>query len=190
MNTSKINFSIAAPMFIILLASIEHSALAGSTDNASPTALPSGCDAVDDAHIKCVVTQQHMASGAGTNWGPWYSIVATAPDGYRVEWAEGHVKGQYDHVCGVRDEGTGNPSPISTDGPPVGGHRAGTSHWAQCFIAERDAKHVIVTYSIQGTEGKNVVYFGRGGTIASTGNEPPGTIFADSELIVVYVKSN
>jgi hypothetical protein len=190
MNIWKIKSAIAVSMFLFPLASLERPALAGSRDNASATILPAGCSVSHDVHVKCVVTQQHMASGAGINWGPWYSIEATAPNGYKLEWAEAHVKGQYDHVCGVRDEGTGNPSPVSADAPPVGGHRAGTAHWAQCFIAARDAAHVVVTYSIQGTEGKNVVYFGHGGTIASTGKEPPGTIFADTELIVVCVKSN
>ena len=71
---------------------------------------------------------------------------------------------------------------ILDDGPPkeMIGHRAGTSHWADCYLEKDDATGVVLKVRIQGVENSE-----GGDVVLAT----PGTIFGDAKLEVVFAPS-
>lgn len=162
-------------LFLFILVLCYQSSLAADIQ-------PQKCNP-DGANIKCVTNAFNLESGGGKQFSSWYSLVSTAPKGYKLKYAEGHIGGlpasndppREDgaaHKCGV----TSDKSPISTDGPTKG-YRSGTAYWAQCYIAEQDANHVVVNVNLQGLE--------KGGGFLGLGKSA-WYVYANAELIAIY----
>jgi len=134
---------------------------------------PQQCSPYHGDTIKCVTTGSRLESGGGKNFGPWFTLTSTAPKpGYTVKSAVGHIGAiakEKKHMCGVTDYA----SPIAKEGPTAG-YRTGTSHWAQCYIAEEDATHVVLKVNLQGEEPG---FLGGG----------EGKLYWDADLTVIYV---
>jgi len=173
---------------LFLLTCTDQAARADLGSRSPTPSLPPGCSVLDPTHIQCLEAERGIQSGAGKWFGPYHTLTSYAPPGYRLLWSEGHIRGQYDHRCGVRDRGTREPSPNgnSAEHPEVNGHPQGTSYWAICYLAERDDSHVVLKVSLQGIE--SVARVGYGDRGVAIGTTSPQVILGDADLIAVYVR--
>jgi len=134
------------------------------------------CKVDQDKTITCVTRGSRLESGEGTNWGPWFTLTSSTPKaGFTVKRASGRIvasTSDQPHRCGV----TSDKSPIAKEGPTKG-YKSGESFWAQCYIAEEDATHVVLKVNLQG----EAPPFPAGGE---------GKLYGSAELVVVYVPTS
>jgi hypothetical protein len=131
---------------------LAHAASESTNTPTSAAAVPQGCKPYSGRYaangIWCELHIGGLASGDGKAWGPFYTLRADAPAGYRLAWSEGHVSSS-DHRCGVKDQADVAPSPRNS-----AGQLEGEAFYARCFITERDDAHVTMVFRIQGWEGR------------------------------------